>query len=125
MTGSSPLLGQSTHELENYNCKTEEELIDDIERLTDSNEMVEEIISTLANISNDFELHSELILNGILEVIKKYIELYLSSAKLMNDHGINELIEGIKLSVMPTGSLNLMKAIAITIKNISSNPKIH
>jgi hypothetical protein len=48
--------------------------MDDIERNTDSNEMVENIICTLANISNDFELHNELIANGFVEVAKKFVE---------------------------------------------------
>jgi len=79
--------------------------MDDIERQTDSNEMVEEIICTLANISNDFDLHHELIVNGYIEVVKKFVEQFLKTAKVINDSGINELEEGIQLSVMPTGSL--------------------
>lgn len=35
--------------------------MDDIERISDSNEMVENIICTLSNISNDHFLHRELI----------------------------------------------------------------
>ena len=46
---------------------------DDIEKHEDSNIMVENILYTLSNISNDFNLHQELIHNGIIDVIHKYI----------------------------------------------------
>jgi len=58
--------------------------MDDIERISDSNEMVENIICTLSNISNDFFLHRELIQNGLIEVIKKFIDMFLEQAQEMN-----------------------------------------
>ena len=43
--------------------------LDDIERLQNSNQMIENIIFTLSNISNDHNMHQELLNNGIIEVI--------------------------------------------------------
>jgi hypothetical protein len=90
--------------------------------MSGSNEMVEEIICTLANISGDSVLHQELIQNGFLEVIAKFIKLVLGTAKEMNSIGINEDVEGIELKVMPYGTLNLIKSIALTMRNLSTNP---
>ena len=66
--GADPSTG--IHDLVGYE-------MDDIERISDSNEMVENIICTLSNISNDFFLHRELIQNGLVEVIRKFIDMYL------------------------------------------------
>ena len=49
----------------------------------------------------------------------------LKSAKQCNEEGVNEKEQGINLKVMPTGSLQLMKAIAQTLNNISENPSCH
>jgi hypothetical protein len=83
--------------------------------------MVENIICTLSNISDDFSLHRELISNGLIEVIKKFIDMYLEQAQETNEMGIDETEEGLELNVMPVGALNLIKAITIIIMNISSN----
>ena len=64
--------------MENYEFG--EPVQDDIERIQDSNEMIENILFTLSNISNDLGMHEELIMNGMLEVIQKYVELFLSEA---------------------------------------------
>lgn len=101
-----------------------EPVLDDIERLPDSNEMVENIICTLSNISDDDSLHRELISNGLVEVIKKFIDMFLEQAQEVNEMGVNEIQEGLELNVMPVGALNLIKAITIIIMNISSNPDV-
>lgn len=98
--------------------------MDDIERISDSNEMVENIICTLSNISNDFFLHRELIQNGLIEVIKKFIDMFLEQAQEMNYEGVNEIEEGLELNIMTVGALNLIKAVSIIIMNISSNPDV-
>lgn len=67
--------------------------------------MVENIICTLSNISADVTLHQELIANGLLDVVKKFVELYLASAKEENQFGVDEMAEGIDLAVMPIGAL--------------------
>ena len=43
----------------------------------------------------------------------------------MNNDGINELQEGIDLDVVPTGALQLIKAISVIILNLSNNEMIH
>jgi hypothetical protein len=83
--------------------------------------MVENIIFTLMNISNDDTMHKELLQNGYVDVVKKFVDLMVSSALQNNEDGVNEKEDGIDLKVMPAGSLRLMKAIAITLKNISEN----
>jgi hypothetical protein len=98
---------------------------DDIEKFTDSNEMVEGIICTLSNVSNDFEMHPKLIHNGIIDVVSRFIQIYMEKAKLLNDKGVNELTDGIELNVMPVGALNLIKAITLIIKNLCSNNQVH
>lgn len=50
-------------------------VIDDVERMSDSNLMVENIIQTLLNISYDKTMHMELLLNDVFEVIKKFLDL--------------------------------------------------
>lgn len=57
---------------------------DDIERLPDSNLMVENVIKTLSNISLDHNLHQELISNGLIDVVKKYVQLVLDTALPQN-----------------------------------------
>jgi hypothetical protein len=52
--------------------------------------MVENIIYTLRNISFDVSMHQELLQNGYIEVIKKFVDLFLASARQQNDRGINE-----------------------------------
>jgi hypothetical protein len=84
--------------------------------------MVDEIICTLSNMSSDFAMHKELIHNGIIDVIQRFIQIFLEKSKLVNDQGVNELIDGIELKVMPKGALNLIKAITLIIQNICSNP---
>ena len=96
-------------------------VLDDIERLSNCNEMVENIVCTLSNISNDFSLHHELIANGLIDVIRKYIDLFLAEARKGNRYGVDEVVEGIDLAVMPTGALQLIKAIALIISNLSGN----
>ena len=81
--------------------------------------MVQNIVCTLSNISNDFSLHLELVQNGIIECAHKYIKLYLDAAKTMNSKGINEKEEGIQLSILPIGSLQLMKAVSLILMNLS------
>ena len=58
---------------------------DDIEKFSDCNEMVEGIICTLSNVSNDFAMHPELIHNGIIDVVSRFIQIYLEKAKLVNE----------------------------------------
>lgn len=86
--------------------------------------MVEEIICTLSNISNDFDMHQELISNGIIDVIHRFINIYMEKSKIINNEGINEMIDGIELKVMPVGALNLIKAITLIMKNICSNKEV-
>ena len=106
--------------------KTSKEMdYDDIEKFSDSNEMVEGIICTLCNVSNDHEMHPELIQNGIIDVVSRFIQIYMEKAKLLNDQGVNELTDGIELNVMPVGALNLIKAITLIIKNLCSNSQVH
>ena len=100
-------------------------VLDDIERLSNSNEMVENIICTLSNISRDHTLHQELIHNGLIDVIKGYIRLFLKHAKQENDLGIDETVDGIQLlQTMPTGSVQLIKSLSQILLNISQNPAI-
>ena len=87
--------------------------------------MVENIIFTLMNISNDDTMHKELLQNGYVDVVKKFVDLMVSSALQNNKDGVSEKEDGIDLKVMPAGSLRLMKAIAITLKNISENQECH
>jgi len=79
--------------------------VDDIERFNDANEMIENVIESLLNYSNDLSLHCELINNGIIEVIRKYIELFMGCAKKENSVGEDETVVGIDLDVMPMNAL--------------------
>ena len=99
-------------------------VLDDIEKLPNSNEMVENIVCSLQNISNDGSLHKELVANGLIDVVRKFIDLFLAQARSQNEAGENEQVEGLNLKVMPTGALGLIKAISVIIMNLSASPHI-
>ena len=86
--------------------------------------MVENIVCTLDNIASDASLHHELIAHGLFDVIGRFVDLFLSSAKEENDVGVDETTEGIELSVMPTGPLKLIKAIASVMMKLSQEPQV-
>lgn len=69
----------------------EKDELDDIERLQNSNQMLQNIICTLSNITGEMELQHELVQNGILDCVKKFVNLFLDCAQKMNSEGINEL----------------------------------
>ena len=69
--------------------------------------MIENIVFTLANISNDQEYHEQLIQNGLLKVIQKYVKIY-----------IEKKSEGIDIKMLSTKSLNLIKAICAIMTNL-------
>ena len=72
-----------------------DEVVDDIERITNNNEMLENVICTLMNVSQDLLMHYELINNGFIEVVKKYIDLFFSISRVEPELGVNEAIDGI------------------------------
>ena len=86
--------------------------------------MMENIVSTIDNLASDVSIHGELIQNGVVNVIARFIELFLSSAKEENSMGVNEVREGLDLSVMPTGSLKLIKAVTSLMMKLSQEPQI-
>lgn len=99
--------------------------LEDVERLQDSNLLVENILHSLSNISKDETLHQELVANGLLEVYRKFVNLLLSSAMNPNPKGVNEEQEGIDLlAVVPSGTLSMMKSIMNSLVNLSTNPAI-
>ena len=52
------------------------------------------------NISNDFTFHKELIKNGVLDVINKYVTQFKSCAKTINGMGVDETVEGMDLDIL-------------------------
>ena len=74
--------------------------------------MIENIVFTLSNISNDHNMHQELLNNGIIEVIQSYVKLFVGIARLENAKGINEFEQGVNiLKILPTGALKMIKSI--------------
>lgn len=106
------------------NMNFDVEYLDDIEKQDNDNEMMENIVCTLDNLASDVAIHGELLQNGVINVIARFIELFLSSAKEENGMGVNELQEGIDLSVMPIGSLKLIKAVTSLMMKLSQEPQI-
>lgn len=98
------------------------EITDDINKYLDSNEMIENVIQSLMNISNDLTLHEELIKNGLLEVIKKYVHLFRACLKSENSAGEDETVVGIDLEVIPVEPSQLLKCLILMMMNLSSNP---
>lgn len=87
--------------------------------------MIENIVQTLDNISSDVSLHSELINNGLIEVIQKFVLLFAAQCQTQNVNGVNEKLEGLNLlKTMPTSALKMIKCIAQIIHNLSLNPGI-
>lgn len=65
-------------------------------------------------------MHRELIHNGLIDVIKGYIGLFLNHAKQENDLGIDETVDGIQLlQTLPTGSVQLIKSLSQIMLNVS------
>lgn len=85
-------------------------MLDDIDRLSNSNLMVENIIECLSHISYDHSMHLDLMTHGYVEVINKYVSLLT---------GLDET--DMSLAFLSTGCVNLAKAIVQTILNISEN----
>lgn len=48
----------------------DEEYLDDIDKIQNSNEMVESLVEALSNLSIDFITHEELLNLGILDIIE-------------------------------------------------------
>ena len=76
------------------------------------------------NISNDSSLHQELINNGLLDVVRKYVDLFSACAKTENKLGEDETVEGIDLDVMPVKALELLKCIIVIAMNLSNSPQV-
>ena len=101
------------------------EELDDIQRVKNANTMIENIVQTLGNVSSDASLHSELINNGLIEVIQKFVLLFAAQCQTHNVHGVNEELEGINLlKTMPTSALKMIKCIVEIIHNLSLNPAV-
>lgn len=86
--------------------------------------MVENVVCTLDNIASDVNMQSELIAHGLLDVVARFVQLFLASAKEANDVGVDETVDGIELSVLPTGPLRLIKAIASLMMKLSQDPQV-
>ncbi len=92
---------------------------DDIEKVEEHNQMIESLVFSIANITNDPRTHFELLQNGLIDIFKKFLKLIMQQAYVENQFGIDETNEGIELSVMPMGTINLIKSISTSILNIS------
>jgi hypothetical protein len=79
--------------------------------------MVENIIMALSHISDDHNIHQELVSHGYVEVVKKYVDL-LSNLEASEGSPINFLS-------LPTGCCELIKSITHTIISLSENSQIH
>ena len=75
--------------------------------------MVEKLIKTIANMSCDQSLHNQMIENGIIQMLKMYVQLFLNQA--------TELEEDIQMEVFPIICLNLVQSLSKTIMNICQN----
>lgn len=51
----------------------DEEYLDDIDKISNSNEMVESLVEALSNLSIDLNTHEELLNLGFLNIIEKLI----------------------------------------------------
>lgn len=100
------------------------QLPDDIEHLEDSNEMIENVLTSLSNMSEELTLQEELIGNGILEVVRKYLHqcIEVVSRKQLEEEAAGQQDGTQLLAVLPSGSLNLMKAISVIMLNFSWEP---
>ena len=86
--------------------------------------MIESLVFSIANITNDPRTHYELLQNGLIDIFKKFLKLIMQQAYVENQFGIDETNEGIELSVLPIGTVNLIKSISTSILNISQVPSI-
>lgn len=86
--------------------------------------MVENIVCALDNLASDASLHGELIAHGLLDVVRRFVDLFLCSTRTGDDGGADDPHEGIELLSMPTGSLKLIKAVASLMMKLSQEPHI-
>ena len=93
--------------------------LDDIEKCENYNEMIEHIMATFATLTEDAALQKSLLDNSLLDVVKTFFDQAIDSA-VTNDE-VDETADGIDLlSVMPTGTLNLLKSCSEILLNISA-----
>ena len=121
MSSKTPQMNQLNKLQQQIHKGTGMGVLDDIERVPNSNLMVENTILTLRNISNNFNMHEELLQNGFLEVIKKFLDVFFYAIKSSKEHDVEGEILEIDLESMPLGCVNLMKALMVTILNFSMN----
>ena len=107
-----------------YSITEKPEELNDIDLQRNNNTLVENLLGTIDNLASDASIHAELVENGVVEVIGRFISMFVSSAKEQNNMGINEVQDGIDLSVMPTGSLKLIKSVASLMMKLSQQPDI-
>lgn len=75
--------------------------------------MVEKLIETIANITNERGIHMELIQNGVVRMIRKYVYLFLERTSFED--------EEVEMQGLPIAALNLAQAIARMVMNICLN----
>lgn len=98
--------------------------VDAVERASDSNEMVENVFSTLEELSFDEHLIKKQIDAGIVGLCHAYVELVAATA--VRNAAVDEVETGIDLlAVMPTRTLELIKSVANILLNVSAcQPKL-
>jgi hypothetical protein len=75
--------------------------------------VVEKLIKTISNLTQDQSIHQELIENGLVLMIQKYVDLLVSKAL---PHEIE-----IDMEVFPIIALDLVQSLSEIIVNISQN----
>ena len=113
---SKTQLDQTTHSSQ-YQVKLDEPVLvstetyeDDIERIRDENKLVEKLIQTIANISQDLSVHQELIENGLVPLIKKYVVYFSAKAQPYESE--------VDMELFPIIALNVVQSLSIAIVNI-------
>lgn len=97
-----------------------EDFLDDIDHCHNSNAMVEAIVKTLANISYSVGCHRELLDHGVIEMMKRLLQIYCPYAYGSPAKQSHEWVE---VNLMSMGNINLLKSISVTIQNLTKNPE--
>lgn len=106
----------SNHSLLNFTSS----VLDDIDRVDDTNTIVENTVQTLCNLSSDHTQHRELIDNGIFKLIQKFLaDLRYFAKTTLGKHA------GIDFKDLSNGTVSVFKAFIKILLNISENAEVH
>ncbi|CDW78052.1 UNKNOWN [Stylonychia lemnae] len=98
----------------------DDDFFEDIDKINNSNQLIEEIIGTIANISAFNDSHSQLIDLGLLDKFKNILGLFCPFQYQLG-YRVQQNQEQVELTAMSLGNIKILKSISQTIYNLTLN----